>query len=236
MTTEVNESVQEQEVLDEVSSQPQAEEQQHIAEETEPTSKERNDSEYNWAEARRKMKRLESENRDMQAALEKVQDSPIREEKQAYDDGFEDDDILTAGQARKLASKIAEDIVRKREVSTVDERLELKHPDFQDVVSRDNINTLKETEPELALSLANISDPYKQGIAAYKLLKRFGIYQEDVSSPEKERAKKNSQKPVSVNSVTKNSAIGNAHLFENGLTPALKKQLFSEMQSARRQS
>jgi hypothetical protein len=48
----------------------------------------------------------------------------------------------------------------------------------------------------------------------------------------KQRALANSQKPVSVNAVTKNSAIGNAHMFENGLTKELKKSLYDEMKNA----
>lgn len=228
MTAEVNESVQE-EILDEASSQPESD-QQHEAEsqDQKPNS---SDAEKNWAEARRKMKRLEEQNREMQEALEKIK-KPKEEEPQ--DEDY--DDLVTKGQVTQLAKKIAEDLIRKQEASTVEERLSLKHPDFSTVVSRENIETLKETEPELALSLAHISDPYKQGVAAYKMLKRLGIYQETESSPEKEKAIENSQKPRSVNTVSKNSAIGNAHLFENGLTPALKKQLWEEMQQARKRA
>ncbi len=51
---------------------------------------------------------------------------------------------------------------------------------------------------------------------------------------EKQKAIANSQKPVSVNAVTKSSAIGNAHMFENGLTPELKKSLWDEMERARK--
>ena len=70
---------------------------------------------------------------------------------------------------------------------------------------------------------------------AYKLLKNTG-YGAPVKSAaptlEKKKALENSQKPLSVNTVTKQSAIGNAHAFENGLTPDLKKQLWADMQKA----
>jgi hypothetical protein len=232
MSTEINESVNTEQ---EVSSQPGFEQDQQASASDISDSSDKNNPAYNWAEARKKMKRLEEENRAYKDEFEKIQlSSQNKDPSPEYEEKYENDDILTASQTEKLAAKIAEEIIRKREASTVDERLELKHPDFGHVVSRENIETLKETEPELALSLAHISDPYKQGIAAYKMLKRLGIYQETVSSPEKEKALKNSQKPVSINAVTKNSAIGNAHLFENGLTPALKKQLWEEMQNSRK--
>lgn len=217
----------------EAASQPEQTEQQAVAEESTPSKKRKNDVEYNWAEANRKMKDLERQNRSMLEELESFKKQKAQPEEE--EETFSKDDILTYAQAEKLAEKkarkIAEEVIRQREVSTVDERLNLKHSDFKDVVTRENIELLKETEPELASSLYHIPDPYQQGVAAYKLLKKLGIG-ESKTSPEKERAKANSQKPISVNAVTKQSAIGNAHLFENGLTKELKKQLYEEMKQA----
>lgn len=230
MPEEQTESVEE---TQEAASQPAESETQAVASET-SQEKARNDVEYNWAETRRKMKDLERQNREMQEELRSFKKPEPQPEEEEH---FSKDDILTYAQAEKLAEKkarkIAEEVIRQREASTVDERLSLKHPDFAEVVSRENIELLKETEPELASSLYHIPDPYSQGIAAYKLLKKLGIGV-DKPSPEKQKAAANSQKPVSVNAVTKSSAIGNAHLFENGLTPELKKQLFKEMQDAKK--
>jgi hypothetical protein len=71
-------------------------------------------------------------------------------------------------------------------------------------------------------------------VAAYKLLKRLNPGEDMAKSVEKKKAIENSQKPISVNAVSRNSAIGNAHIFENGLTPELKKQLWKEMEDARK--
>lgn len=205
--------------------------------ETAQEKKRRNDVEYNWAESRRKMQELERQNREMQDQLQRLQpkaESPEVDEL----DKLADDDIVTKGQAKKMAAKmareIAQEVIKQRENATVDERLQNKYADFADVVTRDNIELLKQTEPELAMSLAHISDPFTQGVAAYKLLKKSGIGEEVKQPKEKQKAVTNSQKPVSVNTVTKQSAIGNAHMFENGLTPELKKQLWSEMQQAKK--
>lgn len=227
-----NESVEE---TQKAASLPEESESQESASEK-TQDKQRNDAEYNWAEARRKMKDLERQNQEMQDQLRSFKSSqtPPKEEEE---EKFAEDDILTYAQAEKLAEKkarkIAEEVIRQREASTVDERLSLKHSDFSSVVTRENIELLKETEPELASSLYHIPDPYQQGVAAYKLLKKLGIG-ESKNSPDRERAIANSKKPVSVNAVSKSSAIGNAHLFENGLTPELKKKLYEEMRECAR--
>lgn len=194
----------------------------------EAQQRKRNDLEYNWAEARRGLADRDKEIKDLREKLQSVM-QPQTQEPQ-----LSDDDLLTAKDGRKVFRKEAGEIVKEAlkqyEASTLEERLLQKYPDFNEVVSPKNINLLKETEPELAMSIAYLKDdPKAQSIAAYKLLKKLGIDGNN-SSPEKERALRNAQKPLSVNAVTKSSAIGNAHLFENGLTTELKSQLWKEMQ------
>lgn len=202
-------------------------------------AKKSEDQDRNWKETRRKMQELErraKEQDELISQLKGPQKAPEVDEL----DKLGDEDIVTKGQAKKLAAKMAEEIasrvIRERENATVEDRLNQKFNDFAQVVTRENIELLKETEPELAMSLAQNTDQYSQGIAAYKLMKRLGIGEEVVkdNSKEKQKAITNSQKPLSVQSVTKSSAIGNAHMFENGLTPELKKSLWEEMERARK--
>lgn len=238
MSAEANPSV-EEEIPQEEVAQPATEAVQAQPAESQADKKRRNDAEYNWAEARRKMQELERKNQDLEDRVSKINKPQIPEGEFDELDRLADDDIITKGQTKKLASRmaeqIAERIIKQREASTVDERLSLKFPDFSQVVSKENIELLKEQEPELALTLYHNPDPYAQSIAAYKLLKKLGYGAEvETKSVEKEKALKNSQKPVSVNAATKASAIGNAHLFENGLTSDLKAQLWTEMQEARK--
>lgn len=197
--------------------------------------KKRNDQEYNWAEARKKMQELDRQNKELAEKVSQMQKPASQPEEEASPMGK--DDIVTYSQMEKLiekkAAKIAENILRQREAATVDERLSLKFSDYADVVSKENIELLKQEEPELALSIWKLQDdPYAQGIAAYKLMKKLGISDKETPQPDKERAVKNAQKPLSVNAVTKQSALGNAHLFENGLTKELKSQLYKEMREA----
>ena len=190
------------------------------------------DEERNWREVRRIMQEQDEQIRQLKADREKSQ--PQEEDDLAK---LADDDIVTAKQAKSLAQKMArqaaEEAIREREASTVDERLKNRFPDYDNVVTQDNIDLLKQQDPELAMSLyALAQNPYEQAVAAYKMLKRTGIGDMAKNQPQKAKALENSRKPVSVQSVTKSSAIGEVHKFENGLTPELKKQLWQEMQQA----
>jgi hypothetical protein len=195
------------------------------------------DQDRNWKESRRvqdEQKRKIREQEELINRLQAPKAAPVDDDL----DKLGDEDIVTKAQAKKLAAKMAEEIaqkvIRQREASTVDERLSLRYPDFADVVTQENIELLRQTEPELAESLSHNPDPYKQGVAVYKLLKRTANDNSprDDHLKEKKKAQENSQKPVSVNAVTKQSAIGNAQMFENGLTDQLKKQLREEMAQA----
>jgi hypothetical protein len=193
------------------------------------------DQEHNWREARRKMQELERRAEEQQELIYRLQNqNPVEEDDLAK---LADDDIVTAKQARRLAEnmarQVADEAIREREASTVDERLKNRFSDFDAVVTRENIETLKSQDPELAMSLYALAhDPYAQAVAAYKLLKKQGIGDMAKNQPQKAKALENSRKPVSVQSVTKSSAIGEVHKFENGLTPELRKELWKEMQQA----
>lgn len=204
-------------------------------EEATPETQERkkNSAEYNWAEARRKMQDLERKNYELEER-EKARDVATRTpEKEDDGMGLADTDLAEGKHLKSLNKELKQlrAQLREQQVSSIDLRLQAKYADFGSVVSAENIQTLKETEPELAESLRHQPDPYQQGVAAYRLIKSLGIQKaSSPANPDKERARTNTQKPVSVNAVTKQSAIGNAHLFENGLTKELKASLWKEMQ------
>jgi hypothetical protein len=198
----------------------------------EETQQQRNDQAYNWGEARRKMQELERKAQEQDELIRRLQASTPKEKDDL--ENLTDDDIVTVSQAKKLAVKmaqqVAENVVKQKDLSTLEDRINSKYPDFQEIVSKDAIDKLKSEEPELALSLATMQDPYQQAVAAYKLLKKLGG--KEVMTLEQKKALENRSKPQSSQTIVKNSAIGNAHLFENGLTPELKKQLYQEMQQA----
>lgn len=241
MSEETNENVldqlnDQQEVVSPESSESQQAERQEEA----PQSHKRNDAEYNWAETRRVMK--EQERRLMQAEeeLNRIRQQAHKVPEEDSLEKLADDDLTTVAHAKKIAARVAreaaEAALRQRDYDTVDERLQAKYSDFDQIVSQENIEFLKQNEPELAYSLkALASDPYAQGVAAYKLIKKVLPGTNKNVSVDKRKAETNLQKPISVNAAPKaTTPLGNAHMFENGLTAELKAQLWKEMQEAKK--
>jgi hypothetical protein len=226
--------------VEEVALPSDSDEQQDVRqEETPEVSQDRvmDDQERNWREARRKMQEMERRAQDQEERIKQLQGQGQKPPEVDELANLADDDIVTAKQARSLAQKmakqVAEETIRQREASTVEERVKSRFSDYDDVVTMENIETLKQEDPELAQSLyALAQDPYAQAVAAYKMLKKTGIGNMAKTQPQKAKAIENSKKPVSVQSVTKSSAIGNVHNFENGITPELKDQLYKEMREA----
>lgn len=235
MSEEENTSVEEN--LEAAAPAPESTEHNDVSSEAqEAEQKRRNDAEYNWAEMRRQMREKDQQIDDLRTQFSEISKRQTNVQEEDELAKLAEDDIVTVAQAKKLAQQlarnVAEDVIKQREAATVEERVQLKFPDYADTVTKENIELLKKTEPELAQSLYHMPDPYSQAVAAYKLLKKIAAKNEALPSVEKKKAAENSQKPLSVNAVTNNSAIGNAHLFENGLTKELKQQLNEEMKQA----
>lgn len=186
----------------------------------------RKDVDYNWNEARRRMAELERITREQQDVINGLRSG------QKDEPSLSEDDLLTVKDWKKLDSKRDMESAKERQ-RYQEEILRLKFPDIDQVLSQENIAYFEQNEPELAESLLALSgDPIKMKQAAYKLIKK-SVPQHTPPSMEKKKAELNAKKPVSVQAVAKgNSPIGNAHLFENGLTPELRKQLYAEMQDS----
>jgi hypothetical protein len=207
------------------------------AEAQESERRKRNDAEYNWAETRRHMREKDRQIEELRDQILKIQKpaAPVEDEELR----LAKDDILTVEAAEKLidkkAQKIAEKIIKQREAATVDERIELKFPDYRDIVTKENIELLKQTEPELALTLMHTPDPYQQAVAAYKLLKKVGIKSENPMPIEKKKALENSQKPLSVQAIAKTSSLADVNQFAEMDAKGKKeflRQKYEEMQKA----
>jgi len=232
MSEEVNESVEE---TQEVTAQTdQSTEHNDVSQEAqEAKHQKRNDAEYNFAEMRRQQERDREEREELRREIAQLKKPPVEED----DYTFADDDLVEGKYLKDLKKEIKsmKSEMQRREVSSMEDRMALKYPDYKEVTSKENIGLLIKTRPALAKALGKMQDdPFDQAEAAYEMLKGFTAKQSDPNALERKKAAENSQKPLSANAVTKNSAIGNAHLFENGLTKELKDQLWKEMQAAKR--
>ena len=234
-------STQEQQPVEQV--EQQVVDQQPVTQEAQPTSeqKRQTDEDKNWAEARKKMRELDRQNQELRQQIAEFNAAMKAQQEQKADDldSLGDDEIVTKAQAKKLAARLAEEAAYKalqqRDASNVEERMRLKYPDFDKVLTVDNIEMFRDKNPSLAKGLARIEDRFEQAAALYEAMKDKGFGSSGVSSQaeaDKQRAIKNAQKPISVNAVTKSSALGDAHRFENGLTKELKSQLWKEMNEA----
>jgi hypothetical protein len=123
-------------------------------------------------------------------------------------------------------------------ISSTESRIKSQYPDFDSVVSQENISQLSAQYPEIANAIGSSSDLYSQAVSAYTIIKKLGISPEsntDMYAKDRERAKVNAAKPRPLASVSPqqgDSPLSKANAFANGLTEDLKKQLFKEMVEA----
>lgn len=207
-----------------------------------PTKKEKAPAE-SFREMRDKLARLE---RERDEALRKAQEYEARVQQGDEDDiRLGDDDIAEGKHLGKLNKKIKamqEELMqykRQSAMTSTEVRLKSQYPDFDKVVSVENIETLKEQYPEIADTLKAGSDLYATGVAAYTMIKKLGIHAEldPVQIAQKKAVQSNSTKPRPIASLSPqqgDSPLSHANAFANGLTDELKNQLRKEMEQYRR--
>lgn len=223
----VAEEIQAEEVVspqEEISQANQAQEsQEHVQESS--------DKEKNFARLRETKEQLERENRELKAAMQNKSPPPEQKEE---DFGIDDDDLVEGKVVKKLYQEIRslQSTYEQEKLASIPDRLRSKFSDFDSVVSTENIEKLKESEPELYGSIVSGNDLYGKGVAAYKTLKALGIYQDPTYNDQKKVVQQNTSRPLSTQAVKGQGALAEANIFAKGLTPELRKQLQQEMSSA----
>lgn len=155
-----------------------------------------------------------------------------------------DEDSLVEGKHFKAYLKkqreLEKELAQYKQKSTQDSvelKLKSQYPDFDKVVSAQNLSQLREINPDLADMILATPDLYKQASIAYQMVKQYGIYQDKTFQAEKQIIAKNMAKPRSAAGAAPQSGstpMSQANVFANGLTPELKKQLYKEMTDAAR--
>ena len=149
-----------------------------------------------------------------------------------------DDELAEGKHLSKMGRKVKrleEELNQYKKQSyeqTAEMKLKAQFPDFDKVVNSDTVRALQEQEPELYDTIKSSPDLYKQAVAAYKMIKKNGIYQDTTYDAEKEIAQRNANKPRPLASVSPqqgDSPLSHANAFANGLTDSLKDQLRKEM-------
>lgn len=226
-TQNVSEEVPEEEVV-----QPETEQSPEEAhsQETQISSEEDQEvksKEFNFRKLREEKERLEAEVREFRAKQEALN----------QEDELGEEDLVEGRHFKKGLNEIKE-MIRQKELEVVPDKLRGKFEDFDQVVTKENLEKLKETEPELFLSIQSgdgqsANGLYSKGVAAYKMLKSSGYTPEGQNlMKQKDHVQSNHKKPLSAQAIKGSGALHEANVFANGLTPELKKQLQKEMAEA----
>ena len=183
---------------------------------------------------------------EMQQRMQSMQQQPKQEElpQEDYDIDIDADALVEGKHVKKVTAKLkAMEQQLKRyqaqsEEVAVEARIRTQYPDFEKVVSKENVEILNERFPEIAKTLRDTPDIFSKAAAAYSVIKNFGIHK-DVVSRDNDRARTiaNAQKPrplTSVNPTQGDSPLSKANAFANGMTDELKEQLRKEMYAARK--
>lgn len=195
--------------------------------------------------AERERDALMSQMLEMQSRLQ--QNQPKQQEPEPEVDDFDfdiDPDSLVEGkQIKKLANalKSMKQQIKMQEHQSqemiITARIKAQYPDFDNVVSKENVEILNERYPEVARTLRDTPDLFNKAATAYAVIKNFGIHKDNVYSNERAKAVINAQKPRPLTSVSPqqgDSPLSKANAFANGMTEELKEQLRKEMYAARK--
>lgn len=193
----------------------------------------------NFRNLRLENERLAKEHAQLMAKLKEYEQPKEPEEDLEINIG--DDDLFEGKHYRKIQKQLQKQQEQMRQyqnqvqLTATEVKLKSQYPDFDKVISPENINRLREEEPEIAEAIASTQDVYSKAVSAYKMIKKLGIYVEDNYQSDRNIALKNSLKPKPLASVAPQqgeSPLSKANAFANGLTPELKDQLWKEMNEA----
>ncbi len=197
-----------------------------------------------WKTLREKAERAERRAAELERALLEAQ-KDSDDDDEDLDVNVDDDSLVEGKHLSKVSKKIQhlEKQLRSYEqqtsLSATEVRLKNKYPDFDAIVSVENLESLRSSHPEIAHTIDSSNDLYSKAVTAYTMIKRLGISpQEDIFKHEKEIAQKNAMKPKSLASISPqqgDSPLSKANAFANGtLTEEMKTQLWKEMQQYRK--
>ncbi len=189
--------------------------------------------------------------RERDEALRRLQEYEMRsakpqhqEEPEADDDidlDIKDDDLVEGKHLQKMKTYIKklqaqQKTFQKRATeATAETRLKSQYPDFDTVMTMENMQALSRAYPELAASVNATGDLYNKAVSVYTLIKKFGIHDDKPYEAEKERIVANQAKPKPLTSISPqqgDTPLSRANVFANGLTDELKKKLREEMAAA----
>lgn len=231
-----------------INSNEESQETINAAPQTEETVLQESSEAKNFKALRESKERVE---RERDEAVRRLQDIEYQNSQEAhYEEPVEQeessiapDDLVEGKHLSKVEKKIkkleqqVQEYQQNSTVMSAEAKLKAQYPDFDNVVSRDNLKMLQEAYPELYHTLNSSTDLYSTAVSTYTIIKKMGIHKEDLYKSDKDLAHKNASKPKPLASVSPqqgDSPLSRANAFANGLTEELKTQLRKEMAEARK--
>jgi len=191
--------------------------------------------EYNWRRMEEKHVKEREQSQRRIWELEQEKEKLVKERQpQNKELELEKDDLITYGQVDELVEKRAETKARvifqeefqKQEKERQPLAAKQKYPDFEKIVTQENIDKLNKEDPELDNLIMHSKNPYER---VYKEIKRSEFYKATQEGKEsKEKIAENSKKPVSSNSFGKQRPLSYANDYAQG-----SSSLNDEMQKYR---
>jgi hypothetical protein len=153
---------------------------------------------------------------------------PQKSDNNDVDFSLGEDDLVEGKHLKQLRQNVRElkdqlrNYEQRSQTQTVQDRIRYDFPDFNKVVTPDNIELLKHLKPRQAQLLDSSTDLYTTAASAYEMIKEYGIYQDAAAqniTRDKELVQKNVIKPKPTNAISpqrSNSPLTQAHDFSSG--------------------
>ena len=174
-----------------------------------------------------------------------VQPKQIQQHEDDFDINIEDEALVEGKQLKQMAAEIKnlkkavrqyEEKSSKSSQQTLELRLRNQFPDFDQVVTHDNLVQLREINPDLADTILKNEDQFKQAKLAYEMVKQLGIYKGQEFEEDRRLAQKNISKPRPLTSLAPTKSenpLSRVNAFANSpLTKEVKQNLYQEMLQA----
>lgn len=216
------------------------------------------DKEMNFRAMREELKRMKQslEERDAAIAAEaearlalerrleqerQQQQQPVVEEE---DYQISEDDWVTGRDFNKaLEKRMAKEFERREKLRLEEEakrraeaakkelpdRLQKEFPDFEEVVTKENVDYLRKNKPHIVATLQHCPDEYSRAVAAYDYIKS---HCPNIPKEDKQKAELNASRPGTMGNAQGSAALSQAKAFERGLSPDLAKSLYQETLAA----
>jgi cell fate (sporulation/competence/biofilm development) regulator YlbF (YheA/YmcA/DUF963 family) len=206
-----------------------------------PTVPAETQADRNFRALTEKAKRLERE-RDEAIRIAQAQ-QPQQTKEQDFEFTKADDELVEAKDVKAILREfksVKEQLKKHQQISTEmteEAMIRAQYPDYEKVVTQENIEALREKDPDLFETLRSSTSFRAKAVSVYKQIKNNGLYTEDTFTAERELAQRNANKPKPLASMSPqqgDSPLSRANAFANGLTPELRVQLIKEMEEARK--